>query len=185
MTSNSLLDDQNDQHQEQLNGGDFDNLKVTKSEASIVGIVFSKAFILIYIMNFMSISTGFFAVNNFKTYGIKNGLTNEDYLAWLGSIASVFSSVRFVWSYATDYYSYKVVYAVLLIMQIVLDFTTPLVAENSVLYFVWITVILFCEGAHFVLVPNVLKKIYGEKSTLLYGIMFSYTGICSILIVVL
>lgn len=45
---------------------DLDNLKVTKSEAPMVSMVFSRAFILIYIMNFLSVATGYFAVNNFK-----------------------------------------------------------------------------------------------------------------------
>ena len=44
---------------------------------------------------------------------------------------------------------------------------------------------LLCEGGHFTLVPNVLRKIYGEKSTALYGYLFSYTGICSVLMIVL
>ena len=61
----------------------------------------------------------------------------------------------------------------------------PLVAESEGLYAVWISLMLFCEGGHFTLVPNVLKKIYGERGTALYGIAFSYTGICSILIVIL
>ena len=95
---------------------DFDNLKVTKSEASLVRMICSQAFILIYIMNFLSVATGFFAVNNFKNYGIENGLTNENYLAWLGSAAAVCNSIRFVWSLATDYFSYKVVYGVMLVM---------------------------------------------------------------------
>ena len=45
---------------------------------------------------------------------------------------------------------------------------------------------LLCEGGHFTLVPNVLKKIFGgDKGTALYGILFSYSGICSIIMVVL
>ena len=44
---------------------------------------------------------------------------------------------------------------------------------------------LLCEGGHFTLLPNVLKKIYGEKGTALYGIAFSYSSICGVLIVIL
>ena len=39
---------------------------------------------------------------------------------------------------------------------------------------------LLCEGGHFTLVPNVLKKIYGQQATELYGYLFSYTGLCSV-----
>ena len=128
-------------------------------------MILSKQFILIYIMNAMSIMTGFFAVNNFKTYGQANGLTNDDYLAIVGSAASVCNSVRFLWSWATDYLPYKFVYGFLLILQIALNFTIRLIAENNALYAIWISAMLLCEGGHFTLVPNVLKKIYGEKAT--------------------
>ena len=142
----------------------------------------SRPFILIYLMNMLSIITGFFAVNNFKIYGQKNGLTNEEYLAILGSIAALCNAIRFLWSFATDFFSYKLVYGILLVLQIVIDFTVPLVAENKYLYAIWISLMLFCEGAHFVLVPNVLKKIFGERGTQLYGIAFSFNGLASIII---
>ena len=146
-------------------------------------MIFSRPFLLIYFMNMFSIITGFFAVNNFKIYGQKNGLTDENYLAILGSFAAFCNAIRFLWSYATDFYSYKLVYGILLVLQIVIDFTVPLVASNKFLYAIWICLMLFCEGAHFVLVPNILKKIFGDKSTQLYGIAFSYNGIASILII--
>ena len=148
-------------------------------------MILSQPFILIFIMNFLSIFSGYFAVNNFKSYGIKQGLTNENFLAWLGSIAAVCNSIRFVWSFATDYFSYKTVYGLMLVIQIVINFTMPLIAKNAGLFFIWICILLLCEGGHFTLVPNVLKKIFGEKGTVLYGVMFIYTGICSILMVVM
>ena len=89
---------------------------MTKNEATIVRMVFSRPFIVAYFMNMLSVISGFFAVNNFKKYGQKNGIDNENYLAWLGSIAAIFNSSRFVWSLATDYFSYKLVYGILLCM---------------------------------------------------------------------
>ena len=116
-------------------------------------------------MNMMSVMTGFFAVNNFKTYGQASGLTNDNYLAVLGSVAAVCNSIRFFWSWATDYLPYKTVYAFMLCLQISLNFTVKLVAKNQALYAIWISLMLLCEGGHFTLVPNVLKKIFGEKAT--------------------
>ena len=140
---------------------------------------------LLYIMNAMSIMTGFFAVNNFKTYGQANGLTNDDYLAILGSAAAICNSMRFLWSWATDYLPYKFVYSFMLCLQIILNFTIKLVAKSEGWYALWISSMLLCEGGHFTLVPNVLKKIYGEKATQLYGILFSYTGPCAIALILL
>ena len=124
-------------------------------------MIFSKQFILLYFMNAMSVITGYFAVNNFKTYGQANGLDNDSYLAVVGSIAAVCNSSRFIWSWATDYLPYRFVYSILLLLQIFANFTVKFVAKNKVLYTVWISLMLLCEGGHFTLVPNVLKKIYG------------------------
>ena len=49
----------------------------------------------------------------------------------------------------------------------------------------WISLALFCEGGHFTLVPNILKKVFGRQATSLYGVAFSYTGLTSVLILVL
>ena len=158
---------------------------VKKDEPTMQRMVFSQPFVVLYLMSMFSIISGYFAVNNYARYGRLNGLTDENYFSYLGSIASICNAIRFIWSFATDHYSYKLVYGTLVTMQIVLNFTCPLIAESAGLYAIWISLMLLCEGGHFTLVPNVLKKIYGDKGTALYGIAFSYTGICSILIVVL
>ena len=44
---------------------------------------------------------------------------------------------------------------------------------------------MFCEGGHFTLVPNIIKKIYGSKATQLFGIAFTYTGLCSVFMILL
>ena len=64
-------------------------------------------------------------------------------------------------------------------------FTIKLVAESEGLYFVWVCVLIFCEGGHFTLLPNVMKKLYGQTTTTLYGFAYSYTGVCSIIILIL
>lgn len=41
---------------------------------------------------------------------------------------------------------------------------------------------LFTEGGHFTIIPNLLKKIYGDSATAIYGLIITYTGIANILI---
>lgn len=62
----------------------------------------------------------------------------------------------------------------------------PHVTGSAGLFALWVCLILLCEGGHFTLVPNILKKVYGgERGTALYGIMFSYTSIAAILMFIL
>ena len=131
-------------------------------DVSLKTMVLTRQFAVLYLANLFSIMSGFFAINNFKTYGQLRGITNDDYFAILGSVASVANCLRFAWSGATDHLSYKAVYGALCLLQVVLDFTLPLVAENEGLYAIWISSMMFCEGGHFTLLPNILKKIFGE-----------------------
>ena len=148
-------------------------------------MLLSRQFLLIYLMNTMSIITGYFTVNNYKAYAGTNGIKDESYLALVGSIASFCSAIRFVWSMGTDHFTYRLVYGVMLVLQAILNFTIPLVNESRGAYAVWIAGILFCEGAHFVLVPNILKKLFGKYGITCYGFAITYTSVGNLLIVLL
>jgi len=101
----------------------------------------------------------------------------------VGSVAALFNSLRFIWSAFLDKYSYKVVYGTLLCIQILLALSIKLAVTNKIFYAIWVCLALFCEGGHFTLVPNILRKIFGDQATSLYGIAFSYTGLNSLLMV--
>ena len=53
------------------------------------------------------------------------------------------------------------------------------------MYGLSVSLIMLCEGGHFTLLPNEMRKIYGPKSTSLYGIAYSYTGLTAIMILIL
>lgn len=44
-------------------------MEKTESEAPTIRMVLSQPFVLLYFMNTMSLITGIFAINNFKSYG--------------------------------------------------------------------------------------------------------------------
>ena len=133
-----------------------------------------------------SILTGYYSINVFKQFGQTiETLSNDEFLTWVGSVAALFNTARFVWSGFLDHYSYKKVYGLLLLLQIFLGSTMSFAIQSKGFYMTWISLALFCEGAHFTLVPNILKKIFGRQATSLYGIAFSYTGLASVLILVL
>ena len=98
----------------------------------------------------------------FKTFGMTRPVLEGDlFLTQVGSISSVFGSLRFVWSAALDKYSYKLVYGTLLIMQVILASTMYFAANSKGMYATWVCLCIWCEAGHFTLIPNVLKKNYG------------------------
>ena len=44
---------------------ELDGLQVTKSEATVQRMILSQPFIMLYVMNMLSVMSGYFAVNNF------------------------------------------------------------------------------------------------------------------------
>ena len=136
-------------------------------------------------MALCSITTGYYLVDSYKTYGQENGINDDFYFAKIGSIAAICNTIRFTWSTALDYFSYKFIYGSLVFIQMILMFTMPLVATNRLLYAIWVSLTLFCEGGHFTLLPNILRKIFGEQATFLYGILFFYSGVSSVLMIIL
>ena len=148
-------------------------------------MVQSRSFILLYLMSSLSIFSGFFVLNQTKLYGMANGFTNDQFLALIGSLSAVFNILRFVWSWLLDYYTYRQVYGALLVGQICLNLSLPAVSADPLFYALWVCLAVFCEGGHFTLLPNILKRIFGSKATQLYGILFTYTSLCAVLMILL
>ena len=110
-------------------------------------------------------------------------LNNDSYLTLISSVSSLFNALRFVWSGALDKYSFKWVYGTLVVIQILLASTIKLEETSKFSFAVMLCLTLFCIGGHFALFPNVLKQVFGKQATVLYGFLFTGTGISSVFIV--
>jgi len=103
-------------------------------------------------------------------------------LTVVGSVSSVFGGLRFFWSAAMDYTgSFKKPYFVLLCIQIVFGFTFVLTNHYKAMFFIWVCVIIFCEGGHFTLVPTACAKMFGEHAPLVFGFAFSFGSVSQII----
>jgi len=69
-----------------------------------------------------------FVLNTFKKYGQEN-IKDEKFLTLVGSVASIFGGIRFVWSQLVDRYSFKLSYAIVLGINIIFGATLVLVAK--------------------------------------------------------
>lgn len=56
-----------------------------------------------------------------------------------------------------------------------------LAANSEILYAIWVCLTIWCEGGHFTLIPNVLKIIYAKQAVSVYGVLFTYTGFCGLI----
>ena len=126
-----------------------------------------------------------FTINTFKQYGMKN-IRNDDFLTIVGAVSSVFGGIRFVWSWLVDRYSFKLSYGIVLSISVVFGFTLVLICEIKALYLIWVSMIVWAEGAHFALVPTICAKLFGAHASMVYGVAFSFGAtaqiICSVLV---
>mgnify|MGYP003930159033 CR=1 FL=1 len=140
-------------------------------------------------MAFSSVFMGYYILNIYKMFGAAfPNLSDDSYLTTVGVLASMTGTLRFCWSALLDFKwaSFKRVYGVLLVSQIALGSTLLWAANNGRITFaVWVSLIIFCEGGHFTLMPHIFKKTFGEQMAIkAYGVGFSFTGLASMMILV-
>jgi MFS family permease len=119
-------------------------------------------------------------INTFKKFG-QEKINNEAFLTAVGAISAVFGGIRFVWSYLVDKYNFKLSYGIVLCINIIFGSTLVLVSEVKALYLIWVSMIVWAEGAHFALVPTLCAKLFGKHAPIVYGVAFSFGAISQIL----
>ena len=121
-----------------------------------------------------------------KTFAISRpNLNHETYITEIESISCLFQGLRGVWSALLDYFSYKKVYGVLLVMQVILGLTFYSSAKSIYTYALWVWLSSWLESGQYMLVPNILKIIYGKHATVMYGVLYTYTGFSSTVVLIL
>ena len=132
------------------------------------------------ILKCLCIVLGLFVVNTFKKFG-QEAINDDRYLTAVGSVSAVFGGIRFLWSYLVDKYSFKLSYGIVLFINVVFGFTLVLVRYNRALFLIWVSMIVWAEGAHFALVPTLCAKLFGKHAAIVYGVAFSFGGISQII----
>ena len=113
-----------------------------------------------------------FVLNTFKKYGQAN-IKDEKFLTLVGSVASIFGGIRFVWSQLVDRYSFKLSYSIVLAINLIFGATIVLVSKQRYLYMIWVTFILWAWGAHFALAPTICAKLFGKHAPMMFAVVFS------------
>ena len=108
---------------------DLDNVVLTeRQKLRLAGqCLKTKDFWMIYAMQLLSISFGYYIINTYKNFGetIPN-LNDDKFLTLVSSISALFNALRFMWSGALDKLDFKKVYGFLCCLQVVLACTVSL-----------------------------------------------------------
>ena len=135
--------------------------RVAKS-LTVKQIIQQQRFLQLFFMSMFSATGVMFVANNYKTFG-QQKIKDDLFLTIVGSIGMIGNGLsRCAWGAIMDLKSFKKVYGVLLLAQIIAICTLSLISYSKILYFLWVVVILACEGGHFALFPSVCAKIFGS-----------------------
>lgn len=88
-------------------------------------------------------------------------------------VGAVLKLLKFGWGWAFDKSTIKVVFGTLLGLQVFLNLTFPLIMETKHLYRIWIWLFILIDGGNAVLIPNILRRLFGASATLMSGLFYS------------
>ena len=134
-------------------------------------------------MIFCSAFYGLYMASVFKTFGSVTGDIDDGTLTLAGSLGSACNGLfRIVFATAADKYGFKIVFAIILCLQITVAGTIYFVVTfNSVLYAIYVCIGYACLGGNYAIFPPLSAKIFGAKNGgQIYSIAFFSFGITSI-----
>ena len=169
-------DSKKKQDPDAINISDSENSKsaMVKEEMSLTDALKTKQMYMLTFMVFGSSIIGFFMASTYKVYGQKQpALQNDLYLSWVGSVANIWNGgSRVIWGYFLDRFSFKKVYGSLVVVEVIVACTLQFAGEFRWMYFIWVSILLCCEGGHFALFPTYTSKVYGpENGPKVYGLV--------------
>ena len=98
----------------------------------------------------------------FKSYGLKVFGYDDYFLTTVGSVGFFFGALRFIWALLVDKIGFKKTYAIILVIQMFTSLTINVLGQYPAVYFIWVTLLLTCEGAHFAMAPAICPKLFGD-----------------------
>jgi len=118
----------------------------------------------------------------YKDFG-SDKIDDDQFLALVGSISFLMNGVfRIFFAQWMDLTSFKLVYGVLVGVQVLVSVTLDFVSGIKGLFFVWVCVAMACEGGHFALYSALCAKLFGkDQGGLVFSVLYYCFGTASVL----
>lgn len=137
----------NGQNQEPSNPGKDSNQgketgieepKVEMVELTLKQAMFHYRTPYIFVMILLSSSFPFYIVSNFKSYA-STDISDDTFLTVVGSFGAVMNGIsRGFWATLQNMFGFKIIYLVILIIEIAVAFTIVAIHEVKPLYLIWV-----------------------------------------------
>lgn len=148
---------------------------------TVLQVFKTRQFYQIFFATMFSGTAGMFAVASFKTIGLEYGY-DDSFLTIVGSVGSIMNgSNRPFWGYLFDKKSYRFAYMTILLVQIALCFTFPVVNQYQIAFLIWIILLYSCSGGHFTQLAPIAVRVFGKETGVkVYGYFILGMGLASL-----
>ena len=162
---------------------DFQKNKLIEMEkkAPLRKIICSREFFSLYFISVTEIFFGYFIMTKYKVYGA-GFIKDDQFLTLIGSIGSLLNGLfRIFWAGMLDYFPFKKINTVLLLLLTIVLFTVQAAVHNKYTYLVVVALAMKCEGAMAAIVPTLCLKKFGiTRGHQVFSFVYSSYGIASL-----
>lgn len=144
----------------------------------------TRPFVLLVIIGLCTMFHGMFVVNQYKNYGLSiPTLDNDKYLTIVGAVGSVCNgTMRSVWAFSMEAVGFKIIFYIIVSLQLIIAATIPMVTFSKELYGLYIAVTLACMGGYFSCFPAFVTRIFGNKvGPQIYSFVFVAFGFSNLI----
>ena len=147
-------------------------------QVSIFKIMKTSQFCLLFIMMYCSSFFGYFILNQYKDIG-ERSIKDDYFLTIVGAVSAAWSGFRFTWAFMMQKMSFKTVYGIMLVMQIAVTIAMYWSTNSRACYMICVWLAIWIQGGHFTILPTICVKLYEERGSQVFTILFSSFGCAS------
>ena len=148
----------------------------------MTSLLTSGKFLWLYVLVVSHMFYGYYMTNQFKQYGFTGGIDDKT-LSSIGSAGALFNGCfKIVWASLLDYFNFKPLYSMILIVQLSCLTAIHWAHYNAASYSVVVCLSFMCDGSMTSMIPVVTNQVFGvNRGSTVYGYMFSTFGVASML----
>ena len=159
---------------------------LTTDQMSFNRAVRIRRFWTIVLMDSLSAFGLFYLAGTYFQLGDMIGEIDEKWLRLIGALCGFASGIfKVFWGYIFDKHGFRWTYNYVLLIELTMClFVTIVVRWGPFCYAIWVFMGFICLGAHFVIFPAVLVRVFGLKAGIkLYSVVYLSKAVTALLVI--
>jgi len=159
-------------------------LAATPPSESVLSLVFSRKFLVLWLMILNSAVAGLNIASSYKTFGTKQPHLNSDaFLTMVGALSAIGGNAagRLFWGTLSDKLGFKRCFTALTLVQGLTMYNYGRLAAYRPTFLIATIAMLFCMGGNFAMFPAQTFRMFGANGASVYSFLFTGFGFAALL----